>query len=200
MACHYQSSFSQPESTDHLFFCVSSCFQNNVEIHVAHIQSGLSQLGNLHAFAANNTNAVWVPVSATHRCMHTQRCGPFLKYHLLRWCFHLNCLKKKKKDWKQKALVDAVDHHHTVWIWMSSVKRLRVLQKLCSDGREDVSKYFTHPFYCMKMLVHPIEHKPERVLNYCHQSNSPNSMVIYWFHVPNIDSYSFYSPYLFIFE
>ncbi|XP_071397856.1 protein lin-9 homolog isoform X1 [Centroberyx affinis] len=35
-----------------------SCFQNNVEIHVAHIQSGLSQLGNLHAFAANNTNAV----------------------------------------------------------------------------------------------------------------------------------------------
>ncbi|KAM9778070.1 protein lin-9 homolog isoform X2 [Syngnathus typhle] len=35
-----------------------SCFQNNVEIHVAHIQSGLSQLGNLHAFSANNTNAV----------------------------------------------------------------------------------------------------------------------------------------------
>ncbi|KAI4563010.1 hypothetical protein MJT46_010619 [Ovis ammon polii x Ovis aries] len=33
-----------------------SCFQNNVEIHVAHIQSGLSQMGNLHAFAANNTN------------------------------------------------------------------------------------------------------------------------------------------------
>lgn len=35
-----------------------SCFQNNVEIHMAHIQSGLSQLGNLHAFAANNTNAI----------------------------------------------------------------------------------------------------------------------------------------------
>ncbi|XP_023103089.1 protein lin-9 homolog isoform X1 [Prionailurus viverrinus] len=33
-----------------------SCFQNNVEIHVAHIQSGLSQMGNLHAFAANDTN------------------------------------------------------------------------------------------------------------------------------------------------
>uniref|UniRef100_A0A8C6GAW8 DIRP domain-containing protein n=1 Tax=Mus spicilegus TaxID=10103 RepID=A0A8C6GAW8_MUSSI len=33
-----------------------SCFQNNVEIHVAHIQSGLSQMGNLHAFADNNTN------------------------------------------------------------------------------------------------------------------------------------------------
>ncbi|XP_051880683.1 protein lin-9 homolog isoform X3 [Pristis pectinata] len=33
-----------------------SCFQNNVEIHVAHIQSGLSQMGNLHAFTANNTN------------------------------------------------------------------------------------------------------------------------------------------------
>nr|XP_023662818.1 protein lin-9 homolog isoform X1 [Paramormyrops kingsleyae] len=35
-----------------------SCFQNNVEIHIAHIQSGLSQMGNLHAFAANNTNKV----------------------------------------------------------------------------------------------------------------------------------------------
>ncbi|XP_063080263.1 protein lin-9 homolog [Engraulis encrasicolus] len=34
----------------------ASCFQNNVEIHVAHIQSGLSQLGNLRAFAANNTH------------------------------------------------------------------------------------------------------------------------------------------------
>ncbi|KAK3542329.1 hypothetical protein QTP86_022480 [Hemibagrus guttatus] len=33
-----------------------SCFQDNVEIHVAHIQSGLSQLGNLHAFSINNTN------------------------------------------------------------------------------------------------------------------------------------------------
>ncbi|EDO39836.1 predicted protein [Nematostella vectensis] len=29
-----------------------SCFQDNVEIHVAHIQSGLSQMGNLHAFSA----------------------------------------------------------------------------------------------------------------------------------------------------
>lgn len=37
-----------------------SCFQNNVEIHIAHIQSGLSQMGNLHAFAANNTNTIWV--------------------------------------------------------------------------------------------------------------------------------------------
>lgn len=43
----------------YFLLCISSCFQNNVEIHVAHIQSGLSQLGNLHAFAANNTNAVW---------------------------------------------------------------------------------------------------------------------------------------------
>lgn len=30
-----------------------SCFQNNVEIHVAHIQSGLSQMGNLHAFSTS---------------------------------------------------------------------------------------------------------------------------------------------------
>ncbi|XP_058948836.2 protein lin-9 homolog isoform X1 [Pocillopora verrucosa] len=30
-----------------------SCFQNNVEIHVAHIQSGLSQMGNLHAFSSS---------------------------------------------------------------------------------------------------------------------------------------------------
>ncbi|XP_018585953.1 protein lin-9 homolog [Scleropages formosus] len=36
----------------------TSCFQNNVEIHIAHIQSGLSQMGNLHAFAANNTNRI----------------------------------------------------------------------------------------------------------------------------------------------
>ncbi|XP_048842385.1 protein lin-9 homolog isoform X2 [Brienomyrus brachyistius] len=35
-----------------------SCFQNNVEIHIAHIQSGLTQMGSLHAFAANNTNTV----------------------------------------------------------------------------------------------------------------------------------------------
>eukprot|EP00058_Branchiostoma_floridae_P022977 XP_002608467.1 hypothetical protein BRAFLDRAFT_96604 [Branchiostoma floridae] len=33
-----------------------SCFQNNVEIHVAHVQSGLSQMGNLHAFAQNTNN------------------------------------------------------------------------------------------------------------------------------------------------
>lgn len=36
-------------------FCIllfSSCFQNHVEIHVAHIQSGLSQMGNLHAFSS----------------------------------------------------------------------------------------------------------------------------------------------------
>ncbi|KAJ7373490.1 Protein lin-9 [Desmophyllum pertusum] len=31
-----------------------SCFQNNVEIHVAHIQSGLSQMGNLHAFSSSS--------------------------------------------------------------------------------------------------------------------------------------------------
>ena len=28
-------------------------FQNHVEIHVNHIQSGLSQMGNLHAFATH---------------------------------------------------------------------------------------------------------------------------------------------------
>ncbi|XP_067045220.1 protein lin-9 homolog isoform X1 [Acropora muricata] len=33
-----------------------SCFQNNVEIHVAHIQSGLSQMGNLHAFSSAGTS------------------------------------------------------------------------------------------------------------------------------------------------
>ncbi|XP_071492591.1 protein lin-9 homolog [Diadema antillarum] len=27
------------------------CFQNNVEVHIAHIQSGMSQMGNLHAFS-----------------------------------------------------------------------------------------------------------------------------------------------------
>ncbi|XP_033645579.1 protein lin-9 homolog [Asterias rubens] len=32
------------------------CFQDNVEIHIAHIQSGMSQMGNLHAFAEKNTD------------------------------------------------------------------------------------------------------------------------------------------------
>ncbi|XP_030844933.1 protein lin-9 homolog [Strongylocentrotus purpuratus] len=27
------------------------CFENNVEVHIAHIQSGMSQMGNLHAFS-----------------------------------------------------------------------------------------------------------------------------------------------------
>ncbi|XP_005108172.1 protein lin-9 homolog [Aplysia californica] len=31
-------------------------FQNNVEIHINHIQSGLSQMGNLHAFAASSSS------------------------------------------------------------------------------------------------------------------------------------------------
>lgn len=47
------------------------------------------------------------------------------------------------------------------------------------------------------MFVQPIVHNL-KVLNYCHKSTSPKSAVIYWFHVPNIDSYSFYIPYLFI--
>lgn len=33
-----------------------SCFQNNVEIHIAHIQSGLSQMGNLQAFCSNQVS------------------------------------------------------------------------------------------------------------------------------------------------
>lgn len=32
-------------------------FQNNVEIHINHIQSGLSQMGNLHAFSTTTTTA-----------------------------------------------------------------------------------------------------------------------------------------------
>lgn len=48
-------------------------------------------------------------------------------------------------------------------------------------------RYFTHPFYCMRMLLHPTEHKPERILNLLPQIHiSKLSMVIYWFHVPNI--------------
>lgn len=42
-----------------LFFygSFSSCFQNNVEIHINHIQSGLIRMGNLHAFSS--TFPVW---------------------------------------------------------------------------------------------------------------------------------------------
>ncbi|XP_022089163.1 protein lin-9 homolog [Acanthaster planci] len=32
------------------------CFQDNVEVHIAHIQSGMSQMGNLHAFAEKNVD------------------------------------------------------------------------------------------------------------------------------------------------
>ena len=38
-----------------VFLC--SCFQNNVEIHINHIQSGLTQMGNLSAFASTMTSA-----------------------------------------------------------------------------------------------------------------------------------------------
>jgi hypothetical protein len=34
-------------------FSLPSVLQNNVEIHVNHIQSGLSQIGNLSAFASS---------------------------------------------------------------------------------------------------------------------------------------------------
>ena len=37
-----------------LFVFSHSVFQNHVEIHVNHIQSGLSQMGNLSAFAASS--------------------------------------------------------------------------------------------------------------------------------------------------
>lgn len=72
-----------------LLFGFFSCFQNNVEIHVAHIQSGLSQLGNLHAFAANNTNADWANTQVEAggedgRCSHLN----FLKAQWQRaWLF-----------------------------------------------------------------------------------------------------------------
>lgn len=41
-----------------LFMNFYSAFQNNVEIHINHIQSGLSQMGNLHAFSSS-TYKVW---------------------------------------------------------------------------------------------------------------------------------------------
>lgn len=37
-----------------VYFDNCSAFKNNVEIHINHIQSGLSQMGNLHAFAATS--------------------------------------------------------------------------------------------------------------------------------------------------
>lgn len=36
-----------------------SVFQNNVEIHVNHIQSGLTQTGNLQAFASSSSTMFW---------------------------------------------------------------------------------------------------------------------------------------------
>lgn len=53
----------------------------------------------------------------------------------------------------------------------------------------------------MKMFVHPTEHKPESLFAVVTNPHLQiDSIVIYWFHVPNIDSYSFYNSYLFIFE
>lgn len=40
------------------FVIYFSAFKNNVDIHINHIQSGLSQMGNLHAFSATTFN-VW---------------------------------------------------------------------------------------------------------------------------------------------
>lgn len=79
---------------------INSCFQNNVEIHVAHIQSGLSQLGNLHAFTANNTNAVWARAAA-----HSHVWAILLQ----RWCFHLNCCKQASEDVVYSIMVS---HRH----------------------------------------------------------------------------------------
>lgn len=42
-----------------VFMNFYSAFQNNVEIHINHIQSGLSQMGNLHAFSSS-TYKVWL--------------------------------------------------------------------------------------------------------------------------------------------
>lgn len=122
-----------------------SCFQNNVEIHVAHIQSGLSQLGNLHAFAANNTNAVWAPAATTttHRGVDH---------------FDDTIFWNGAFTWTVKT------GSHGCFRPPPSNRNLCVPVKqgivLTGGGR-----YFTHPFYCTNMLVQPIEHKPERVLN-----------------------------------
>jgi len=37
-------------------FLLYSSFRNNVEIHINHVQSGLSQMGNLHAFSSTNSS------------------------------------------------------------------------------------------------------------------------------------------------
>lgn len=115
-------------------FCVSSCFQNNVEIHVAHIQSGLSQLGNLHAFAANNTNAVWVPASSTpHAGARTHRVVGHFTFEMVLSPELLEGCKGKKK-----VPVNVVNHHLNEDVPVKRLGALPRLLRLCADAREDV--------------------------------------------------------------
>lgn len=63
-----------------------------------------------------------------------------------------------------------------------------------TDTRED----FYQLVYWTEMSVHSAVHSLTRVLKDCHKPTTPQPQVIYWFHVPNIDSYRFYITYLFI--
>lgn len=163
----------------------SSCFQNNVEIHVAHIQSGLSQLGNLHAFAANNTNAVWVPVSSHPLPLLGRSSSP-------------------------PPLTSELLRVQTLRLWLTA-PLAQVWTKLGSDSwgvdskqREDFL-YFTRPFYWITMFVQPTNTSWKRsYLSLVFTFTRPSS------HLQTFRCYllvsmcqtltnSFYSLYLFIF-
>ncbi len=109
------------------------------------------------------------------------------------------------KDCEAKAHVDVVDHpHHAIWIWTSwrnDSERLPRLPKPCADEREDVISILPTHFIVRKCWCTQSNTNLKESYTIATQIHiSKLSMVIYWFHVPNIDSYSFYSPYLFIFE
>lgn len=157
-------------------FCLRSCFQNNVEIHVAHIQSGLSQLGNLHAFAANNTNAVWGPASSSPHTQvhaHTRVCGPLIL------SFEMVLSPVPSIDWT-KACMDVVDHLYTIWIWMSQRNDWAPSTWCCGEeGR--MSHVFYPPILLYGNVCAPNWTQIGKILSifYCHKFTSPNFQLLF---------------------
>lgn len=101
-----------------VFVSVCSSFQNNVEIHISHIQSGLSQMGNLHAFASS-VQDTW--------CGNVDVDGLFplwTRKSCLCWPFHGRLVAQQHRN----------SHGACLWTWnswcllfLSASVRLRIL-------------------------------------------------------------------------
>lgn len=135
---------------------------------MAHIQSGLSQLGNLHAFAANNTNAVWVPASSRPRtgaCTHGSAVYPCLSCEMV-------LLPGLLKDYKEGSCRCCGS---SIWVLP------RFPQVLIGMERRMLNILPTS-FCCIKMFVHPTEWTQTRksLKAFCHAPHFQNiKTVIY---------------------